>query len=111
MNWNTLDSVDQLDQIAQESFEQPVVLFKHSTRCPTSAMSLRFFENGFKEEAGIKPYFLDLIVHRDVSNEIAVKFGVLHQSPQVILLKDGKAVFDASHHEINFAHLPKALQA
>jgi len=100
--WNELTELKQLDAIAEESAGTPVLIFKHSTRCPVSRMALRNFEQEYDiEEGKLKLYYLDLLEHRDISNEIATRFGVCHQSPQVILINDGKAVYDTSHHEIN----------
>jgi bacillithiol system protein YtxJ len=66
---------------------------------------LKQFENGFTAEDSITPYFLDLLNHRDVSNAIADRFGVYHQSPQLLVIKDGKAIFDASHESIDASDL------
>lgn len=101
MQWNHLEDIKELDQIVKDSFHLPVVIFKHSTRCSISRMALKQFEHEFDLPHLLKPYFLDLLEHRDISNEIAARFGVLHQSPQIILIKDGKAIFDASHEQIN----------
>lgn len=101
LKWNELTEIQQLESIAAESYDVPVLVFKHSTRCSISRMALRNFEREYAIEDGkLKPYFLDLLEHRDISNEIAAKFGVTHQSPQVVLIKDGKAVYDASHSDI-----------
>lgn len=100
--WNDLTQVQQLDTIVAESAETPVIIFKHSTRCPVSRMALKNFENEYEIEAGsAKPYFLDLIEHRDVSNEIASRFNVVHQSPQVVVIKNGQSVYDESHDAID----------
>lgn len=100
--WNDLTELKQLDTIVAESAQTPVLIFKHSTRCPVSRMALRNFEQEYDiEEGKLKAYYLDLLEHRDISNEIAERFGVYHQSPQVILIKDGKAVYNISHHEID----------
>lgn len=100
--WNDLTELKQLDTIVSESAQTPVLIFKHSTRCPVSRMALRNFEQEYDiEEGKLKAYYLDLLEHRDISNEIATRFGIYHQSPQVILIKDGKAVYDTSHHEID----------
>jgi len=101
INWNALTEIKQLDEIISESFDTPVVIFKHSTRCGISRMALRGFEIDFNSEDGIKPYYLDLLHHRDVSNAVAEKFRVWHQSPQILLIKDGISIFDTSHGEIN----------
>ena len=105
VSWTNLTSVDQLEEVDKKSREKPVLLFKHSTRCSISAMSLARFERSYEEEASFKPYFLDLISHRDVSNAIAERYGVRHESPQAILIKDGKAVFHSSHMGISYSEL------
>ena len=97
MNWVDLNHLDQLDVIVQKSWEQSVVIFKHSTRCSISRMALKQFENGFDLEGKIVPYFLDLLEYRPISNEIASVFGVTHQSPQILVIRDGVSVYNASH--------------
>lgn len=102
VNWNNLTSIEQLDEIVNESAEIPVLIFKHSTRCGISRMALSGFEKEYDIEAEkARPYFLDLLQHRDISNEIASRFGVMHQSPQLILIKEGRAVYNASHGDID----------
>lgn len=100
--WNELTQLKQLDEIVEESAEIPVVIFKHSTRCSISRMALKTFEREYAiEEGKAKPYFLDLLEHRDISNEIASRFDVQHQSPQLILIKNGIAVYNSSHSDID----------
>ncbi len=99
--WNQLLTIDQLNTLTNESHNQPVVIFKHSTRCSISRMALKQFEREFNNEDKVTPYFLDLIENRDVSNEIATKFMVTHQSPQILVIKDGKSIYDASHSDIS----------
>lgn len=102
LNWNALTQIAQLDEIVDESAEKPVVIFKHSTRCSISRMALKNFEKEYNlDESEVAPYFLDLLQHRDISNEIAQKFQVIHQSPQLLLIKNGKSVYDVSHSEID----------
>lgn len=102
LNWNSLTQIEQLDAIVAASSEKPVVIFKHSTRCSISRMALKNFEREYNlEESEVAPYFLDLLQHRDISNEIAQKFQVIHQSPQLLLIKNGKSVYDVSHSEID----------
>lgn len=103
--WNSLSTIDQLEEIDKKSQEKPILLFKHSTRCSISAMSLARFERSYEETAAFEPYFLDLIAYRDVSDAIAEKYGVVHQSPQTILVKKGKAIFDSSHMGISYSEL------
>ena len=102
MNWNTLNHIESLKEIDITSETQPIVIFKHSTRCPVSSMAKRKFESEWKyEENEIKPYFLDLIQHRDISNEIANRYGVDHESPQILVIKNGVCTFHSSHGEIS----------
>ena len=105
MAWRALTDLGQLNEIVNESTEKPVVIFKHSTRCSISRMALRQFEQEFDLEEKVVPYYLDLLEHRDISNEIANRFGVYHQSPQLILIKDGKAIYDRSHESIDATKL------
>jgi bacillithiol system protein YtxJ len=108
--WNDLTQLKQLEDIIEESAETPVVIFKHSTRCSISRMALKSFEREYAiEEGKAKPYFLDLLEHRDVSNEIASRFDVQHQSPQLILIKNGKAVYNSSHSDIDAATVKNKL--
>ena len=105
INWNELTDLGQLNEIIAGSNEKPVAIFKHSTRCSVSRMALKQFENEFNSSDKVTPYFLDLIAHRDISNEIASRFGVTHQSPQLILIKEGKAVYNVSHSDIDAEEL------
>lgn len=105
INWNELTDLGQLNEIIAASNEKPVAIFKHSTRCSVSRMALKQFENEFNSSDKVTPYFLDLIAYRDISNEIASRFGVTHQSPQLILIKEGKAVYNVSHSDINAEEL------
>lgn len=103
MNWITLDNVAQLDEIVEKSNEKPQLIFKHSTRCSVSTFAKRILTSEYTDAVDEKMdiYYLDLIAFRDVSNAIEDKFSVMHQSPQVILIKNGKAVYNASHSDIS----------
>ncbi|MCI9845066.1 bacillithiol system redox-active protein YtxJ [Flavobacterium pectinovorum] len=109
INWTELTDLLQLQEIEAISNEKPVVIFKHSTRCSISRMALKQFERKFDLNDTVEPYFLDLIAHRDVSNEIARRFNVYHESPQLILIKNGKAVYDVSHSDIDAEALKNKL--
>ncbi|MFH6996735.1 bacillithiol system redox-active protein YtxJ [Flavobacterium sp. FlaQc-57] len=101
INWTELTDIAQLMEIEAISNVKPVVIFKHSTRCSISRMALKQFEREFDLNETVDAYFLDLIAHRDISNEIASRFNVYHESPQLILIKNGKAVYDVSHSDID----------
>jgi len=99
--WIQLTEMETLDAIAETSKKQPVAILKHSTSCGISRMVLRQFEQSYDlKDEQIKLYFLDLLAFRDISNKIASRFNVPHQSPQLLVIKDGKVVYDASHSSI-----------
>lgn len=110
MSWSELTSLEQLETVINESKQQPVVIFKHSTRCNISSMAFDRLQRAWDSSENIKPYYLDLIQHRDVSNEIVEKFGVTHQSPQVIILKGGQAIYDNSHMGISYQAVINAVK-
>jgi bacillithiol system protein YtxJ len=99
--WKPLVSEMQLDEIPLRSKERAQVIFKHSTTCGISRMVLNMFTSQFElkpEEADV--YFLDLHAHRAISNSVAERFGVVHQSPQLLIIKNGEVTAHASHGEI-----------
>ena len=101
LSWNILEQSDQLGMIIQNSWERPVLIFKHSTRCIISKSALRSFESGFDLEDKMTLYYLDLLQYRNISNEIAEVFGIVHQSPQVLLIKNGIVIYNESHEGID----------
>ena len=100
INWILLDSAEQIDNIKQQPGYS--IIFKHSTRCSVSMMAKRRFEMDATDlPSDISLYFLDLIKYRDLSNKIAEDFQVYHESPQLLLIKDGECILDQSHGEIS----------
>jgi bacillithiol system protein YtxJ len=100
MGWISLESLGQLDQIKnQHGFS---IIFKHSTRCSISMMVKKRFELDWsKLPDDLNIYFLDLIQNREISNTIASKFSVPHESPQLLLIENGECVLDLSHGEVS----------
>jgi bacillithiol system protein YtxJ len=96
MNWIPLQSENQLAEIREKSAGRPQVIFKHSTRCSTSAMVKSRLERGRTPDS-IDFYYLDLINYRPVSNKIAADFSVRHESPQILLILNGECIYDESH--------------
>lgn len=107
MNWNTLNNIEELNKIDTESASGPIVILKHSTSCSISTTALGRLERKWKQEdnATLKPYYLDLLKHRDLSNEIAKRYGVTHESPQVLVIRDGKCIYNTSHMDISYEQL------
>lgn len=101
VNWEDLRGLDELNVLQDNSFHHPQVIFKHSTICSISSWVMRSFEKDENHpESGVTYYLLDLITYRDISNAIAENYGVRHESPQVLVVKDGQVVAHASHHSI-----------
>lgn len=100
--WIPLSQLQQLKFIKDKSKTKTQVIFKHSTRCGISRMVMsQFVENYEFTEKDLDLYYLDLLSYRDVSNETGYEFQVMHQSPQIIVIKNGVAVANASHGAIN----------
>ncbi len=104
MTWISLNEEDQLQKIKKDN--QLSVIFKHSTRCSISMMAKKRFEMDMENlPSDMKLYFLDLIKYRTISNKIAEEFDVHHESPQLLLIKDGECILDQSHADINVEEL------
>ena len=105
--WKPLTRVEQLDTIETLSKGKTQVIFKHSTRCGISRMVINQFIEAYDVNANLDLYYLDLLCHRDVSNEVGYKFQVMHESPQLLIIKNGVTVAHASHGGINGLDLEK----
>ncbi|MFM9908127.1 MAG: bacillithiol system redox-active protein YtxJ [Chitinophagaceae bacterium] len=104
INWINFTDDEQLKEIKDRSKIIPQLIFKHSTRCSISSMIKRRLE---KKQApvSIEFYYLDLIKFRSISNKVADEFNVFHESPQVLLIKNGDCVYDESHVGITMEEL------
>lgn len=113
MDWINLTSEAQLEEINQKSFEtqiKAILLFKHSTRCSISTMALSRLERNWKLSNVLVPaYNLNLLQYPTVSSKIAEQFNVRHESPQVLLIKNGKCIYNASHSAITAAEIESTL--
>jgi bacillithiol system protein YtxJ len=108
LNWIPLTSLDQLEEIKQQSKTESVFIFKHSTSCGISSMVIKRFENLFTEEhQHLKVYYLDLLKYRNISDEVGYTFQVMHQSPQLLVIKNDVSIFDASHYDITTMNLAR----
>ncbi len=100
--WIPLNTIAQLNYIAEKSKSKTQVIFKHSTRCGISRMVMnQFIDNYELTEKDLDLYYLDLLSYRDVSNEVGYKFQVMHESPQLLIIKNADVVSHASHGAIN----------
>ncbi len=106
VNWLPLTATSQIPEIVEYSKSTPCIIYKHSTRCSLSSLARNRLEKGWQfDERAVLPYFLDLIAHREVSNLIAERFGVAHQSPQLLLIRDGRCIYHASHLDVDARRL------
>jgi len=105
--WQPLTNVSQLENIAKKSNAKTQLIFKHSTRCGISSMVMNQFVSDYVIDINADLYYLDLLNYRDVSNEVGYKFQMMHQSPQLLVLRNGVVVAYASHGGINEMDLVK----
>ena len=106
MNWKKLDSKEVFSEMVNNSFDSPQVLFKHSPRCSISMFALSRMQT---EAHNIDYYLLDVIAHRDISNEAAQQFNIIHESPQLLLIHKGACIFKASHLSISDTKVERQL--
>ncbi len=110
INWILLEDEEGLENVLASSADQVCMIFKHSTRCPLSSMAKERLESKWAfDESQIKAYYLDIIRFRSLSNAIARRFGVRHESPQVLLISAGSCLFDCSHLDIRVSALKEVL--
>ena len=104
MNWIPLTTADQLDRLKELSKQKAQLIFKHSTRCAISSMAKSRLDRSAQPE-NIDCHYLDLIKYRQLSAKIAEDFAVFHESPQVLLIKNGECVYDESHSGIQMSEI------
>ena len=112
MRWEELKGLEQVKQIKQESSQKPVLIFKHSTRCNVSRTSLDRLDRQWQdaEMAETKVYVLDLLRHHELSRELAAQFNVEHESPQILLIRNGASILDLSHFQIEYDQIKAAVR-
>ncbi len=110
MNWIDLQSASQLTDIQNQSKEKYQLIFKHSTRCSISVMIKNRLEKSATPN-GVDFYYLDLLQYRNISASIADMFHVYHESPQVLLIKNGECIYDESHNAISMDEISSMITA
>ncbi|MDQ0594219.1 bacillithiol system protein YtxJ [Chryseobacterium ginsenosidimutans] len=100
--WKYIESEEDLKKAIENSFNNKIAIFKHSTSCFISKTVLKNFEREIENsDPKAELYFLDLLAHRPISNKIADDLDVTHQSPQLIVIENGKAINNSSHQNIS----------
>ena len=110
MKWINLTNEEQLQQIKLNSNTKTQVIFKNSTRCSISSVAKNRLERS-SQPGDIDFYFLDLIQNRPISNKIAEDFKVYHESPQILLIKNGECIYDESHSGIDMQEIIEQVMA
>jgi bacillithiol system protein YtxJ len=113
MDWLSLTTEKQLEEIDKLSYTSEIkgiLLFKHSTRCSISSMALNRLERSLKVSDTLPIYLLNLLDHRSVSQHIAERYHIEHQSPQVLLIKNGTCIYCASHSDINAIDIQEVIR-
>ncbi|BAP31585.1 hypothetical cytosolic protein [Chryseobacterium sp. StRB126] len=104
--WQNIKSEEDLEKAIESSYQHKIAIFKHSTSCFISKTVLRNFEKEVENsDQEVQVYFLDLLAHRPLSNKIAEDFGIRHESPQLIVIENGKPVNSASHQDISLSQI------
>ncbi|MBV8327392.1 bacillithiol system redox-active protein YtxJ [Chryseobacterium sp.] len=104
--WKKIESEEDLSKALEESHQHKIAIFKHSTSCFISRTVLKNFEREIENsEKEVQVYYLDLLAYRPISNKIAEDFGIRHESPQLIVIENGKAVNNASHQSISLSQI------
>ena len=112
VSWKQLDSEEAVELLSIESETRPCLIFKHSTRCNISSIAqYRLNDDWDFAPDALEGYYLDLISYRDVSSAVADQFSVYHESPQVLLIRNGECFYDASHLDIAVDDIKSALLA
>lgn len=109
MDWKELREESELEEIVRSSETKPQVIFKHSTRCSISSVAKGRLERS-KVPPGADFYYLDLISYRNISNKIAQIFGIHHESPQILVIKNGECIYDESHMGINMGDIEEVVK-
>ncbi len=102
-DYKILKDINQLEEIDNLSNTRLQIILKHSTRCSVSSMAKRSLDTELKQAGNndFDIYYLDLIAYRAVSNAIADRYHVQHESPQILAIKNGKCIFHASHSDVS----------
>lgn len=112
MNWTNISTPNDIEAIIERSKSVPCLILKHSTTCPISSIAKNRLEKSWDmDDSEMEVYYLDLLRYRPVSNFVASTFGVRHESPQVLLIHNGRSIYDASHMDIRVDELRRELAA
>jgi len=108
MNWININSAESISEILELSKKEKVMILKFSPKCAINYVVRNLLEREWVEgEMRMKTYMVDVIANKDISEKLEKEFGVTHESPQALILQNGKPVFNASHGKVIFSELRK----
>jgi bacillithiol system protein YtxJ len=110
MQWDKITTVSQLNEIDEISKTRACLIFKNSTRCHISAVMIARLEKEW-QPGEIQPFYLDLLAYPSISNTIAARYNVPHESPQVLLIKNGRCIMSQSHMHIRFDEIQQQISS
>lgn len=108
--WENLNASSQIDDAISSSYDKDVLIFKHSTTCSISHMAKLRLEEKWDFDDTVMPYYLDLKSFRNISDEVSERFDIQHESPQIILIRKGECIYDASHFDISVEEIKETLE-
>lgn len=108
MNWLNLSSIETINKLVEDSFTRDIIIFKHSITCGISHSALLRLESSWDQDK-IDCYLLDIKSNRDISDQVAAQFAVHHESPQLLLIRKGECIYDASHFDISVSEIKETL--
>lgn len=112
LDWINFESETDIETIIKDSYSEnrKVAIFKHSTRCSISSVAKSRLESSWDFDETVLPiYYLDLISFRELSRIVAEKFNVQHESPQILVIKNGECIYHESHMSISVKSLHSEL--
>lgn len=110
MEWNNLTDASQLDELDGMSAIMPVLVYKHSARCNICNAVMNRLERSWSREDSerLRPHFVDVLRNREVSTAIAERYGITHESPQALVIRNGRCIYSSSHMDIRYQDLLEA---
>lgn len=105
------NTIEEWNDILDQSNKEPVLVLKHSNTCPVSAKGYAEVEKFSKENPAVKVFVLIVQDALELKQQIAEEVDIVHESPQILFLKDRKVVYSANHHDITVEKLQHSIKS
>jgi bacillithiol system protein YtxJ len=104
--------IEDLDRLLAQTSERPLLLFKHSVTCGTSAEALDELIDHLNEDRLDARYAIVTVQsHRELSNAVSARLGIRHETPQALLIRNGRVIWSASHFRVTAAAVQSAIRS